>query len=109
MNERAEPLAKAVPLPCFFDFVKSQKVAGQRPQQGMKSYRIGRNSIHPSVRPSARPLVGLTALYQRGLRASKRGLSANRRGLKAIRRGLRTYKRGLRAYQRGRRACQRAC
>ena len=51
-------MRSAVPLPCFFDVVKSQKVAGQRPQQGTKSCRMGRNSVHPSARPSARPLFG---------------------------------------------------
>ena len=47
-------MRSAVPLPWFFDVVTSQKVAGQRPQQGTKSCRMGRNS----VRPSAHPLFG---------------------------------------------------
>ena len=37
-------MRSAVPLPCFFDVVKSQGVAGQRPRQGTKSCRMGRNS-----------------------------------------------------------------
>ena len=41
----------AVPLPCLIDIVKSQRVAGQRPQQGTKFCRIGRNSASPYVRP----------------------------------------------------------
>ena len=41
-------MRSAVPLPCLFDVVKSQNVAGQRPRQGTKSCRIGRNSVHPS-------------------------------------------------------------
>ena len=49
--------ASAVPLPCFID-VKSQTVAGQRPQQGTNSCRMGRNSIRPSVRTSTPPSFG---------------------------------------------------
>ena len=45
-------MRSAVPLPCFFDVVKSQGVAGQRPRQGTKSCRMGRISIHPYVHPS---------------------------------------------------------
>ena len=48
----------AVPLPCFFALLKSQKVAGQRPQQGTKSCRMGRNSVCPYVHPPVRPLFG---------------------------------------------------
>ena len=48
-------MRSAVPLPCFFDVVKSQTVAGQRPQQGTKSCRMGRNSVRPSVHPSNHP------------------------------------------------------
>ena len=40
----------------FRDVVKSQKVAGQRPRQGTKSCRMGKNFIHPSAHLSARPL-----------------------------------------------------
>ena len=42
-------------------------------------------------------LVGLTALYPRGLRASRRGLRAYQRGLRAYQKGLRTCQRGLMA------------
>ena len=49
-------------MPCFFDVVKSQIVAGERLQQGTKSCRMGRNFVCPSVRlhirPSARPSFG---------------------------------------------------
>ena len=45
----------AVPLPCFFDVVKSQRVAGQRPRQGTKFCRMGRNSVRTYVRTSALP------------------------------------------------------
>ena len=48
-------MRSAVPLPCFFDVVKSQRVAGQRPRQGTKSRRRGRNSFCPPVRPSVCP------------------------------------------------------
>ena len=51
-------MKSAVPLSCFFDVVKSQKVVGQRPQQGTKSCRMGSNSIRPSVCPSAYPFFG---------------------------------------------------
>ena len=47
-------MRSAVPLPCFFEVTKSQKVAGQRPQQGTKSCRMGRNSVHPPIHPSVR-------------------------------------------------------
>ena len=50
-------MRSAVPLPCFFHVVKSQKVAGQRPRQGTKSCRMGRNSRRPYVRPSVCPSV----------------------------------------------------
>ena len=45
-NERGNQSPKgiirsAVPLPCSFDVVKSQRVAGQRPLQETKSCRIG--------------------------------------------------------------------
>ena len=39
----------AVPLPCYFDVVNFQRVAGQRPREGTKSCRMGRNSVCPSV------------------------------------------------------------
>ena len=45
-------MRSAVPLPCFFDEMKLQRVAGQQPQQGTKSCRMGRNSVCPSIRPS---------------------------------------------------------
>ena len=48
-------MRSAVTVPCFFDVLKSQRVAGQRPQQGTKSCRMGRNSVRPSARPSVRP------------------------------------------------------
>ena len=55
----------AVPLPCYSDVIKSQRVAGQRPQEGTKSSRMGRKSVcpsvHPSVRPSIHPPPGLLA------------------------------------------------
>ena len=41
----------AVPLPCFFDVIKRQRLAGQRPQQGTKSCRMGRFSVCSYVRP----------------------------------------------------------
>ena len=50
-------MRSAVPLPCFSDVVKSQRVVGQRLRQGTKSCRIGRNSVRPSVRPSVPPLA----------------------------------------------------
>ena len=63
-------MRSAVPLPCVFDVVNSQRVARQRPQQGTKSCRMEKNSVHPSIRP-------------RGLRASWRGLRACQRVLRA--------------------------
>ena len=48
-------MRSAVPLPCFFDVLKTQRVAGQRPQQGKKSCRMGRNSVRLSIRQPIRP------------------------------------------------------
>ena len=48
-------MRSAVHLPCSLDVVKSQRVAGQRPRQGTKSCRMGRNSVRPSVHPYVRP------------------------------------------------------
>ena len=46
-------MRSAVSLPCFFEVLKSQKVAGHQSQQGTKSCRMWRNSVHLSVcRPS---------------------------------------------------------
>ena len=55
-------MRSAVPLPCFFDVVKSQKVAGQQPRQGTKSCRMGRNSVYLSARPSVVRLVYPTSI-----------------------------------------------
>ena len=41
----------------LLDVVKSQSVAGQRPRQGTKSCRMGRNSVRPSVHPSIHPFA----------------------------------------------------
>ena len=90
-------MRSAVPLPCLFDVVKSQKVAGQRPRQGTKSCRMGRNSIRPSIRF---PYKGSDSSW-RGQRASWRGLRSSWRFLRASQRGLRAYQRGLRACQEG--------
>ena len=92
-------MRSAVPLPCFFDVVKSQKVAGQRPRQETKTCRMGKNSVRPSIPPPISPCIcpwGLRA-SQRGLRASWWGLMACKRGLKACHWGLRACKRGPRA------------
>ena len=79
-------MRSAVPLPCLFDVVKSQNVAGQRPQQGTKSCRMGRNSIRPSIHPFVH-LTIRSAIHPRGLRTSGRGLRASRQGLRASQRG----------------------
>ena len=82
----------AVPLPCFFAVLKSQRVAGQQPREGTKSCRMGRNSVRPSVHPLVHPWA-----CQRALRARWRVLRANLRSL----RGLRVSWRSLRASQGG--------
>ena len=51
-------MRSAVPLPCFFDVEKSQRVAGQRPRQGTKSCRMGKYSV--SVPQSLRVSVHLS-------------------------------------------------
>ena len=96
-------MRSAVPLPCFIDIVKSQRVAGQRPQQGTKSCRMRRNSVRPTVCPS----VCLSTFHTRGLRVCQRGLRASHRGLRACQRGLRASQKGLGACQRGLLARQR--
>ena len=90
----------AVPLPCFFAVLKSQRVAGQRPREGTKSCRMGRNSVRLSIRP----FVHLWAC-QRALRVLRANLSGQR-GLRASQRSLRASQRGLRACQGGLRASQ---
>ena len=42
----------AVPLPCFFVVEKSYRITRQRPREGTKSCRMGKNSVHLSARPS---------------------------------------------------------
>ena len=49
-------MRSAVSLPCFFEVTELQKVVGQRPQQGTKSCRMGRNSVRPYVHLSICPL-----------------------------------------------------
>ena len=66
-------MRSAVPLPCFFDVVKSHRVAGQRPRQGTKSCRMGRNSVRPSVRPSARPSIRPPPAGLQGLKGQPAG------------------------------------
>ena len=110
-------MGSAVPLPCFFDVVKSQRVAGKWPQLGTKSCRMGKNSLCPSVHlsicASNCPFIHLSAIHPRGLRASWWSLSASLRGLRAYRKGSEGlpakfwgFLRGLRSSQRVLRACQ---
>ena len=72
-------MRSAVPLPCFIDVVKSQKVAGQRPQQGTKSCRMGRNSVRPYIRPSIHLSV-VQLLGSEGLPQGSRGRPEGSRG-----------------------------
>ena len=65
-----------VPLSCFFDAVKSLKLAGQQPPQGMESCRMGKNSVCPSIRPSVRLPKGFE-----GLPEGSEGLSEELEGL----------------------------
>ena len=58
-------MRSAVPLPCFFDVIKSQKVAGQRPQQGTVEW-----GEIPSIRPPAHlsvPYFGKVGLEPKSL------------------------------------------
>ena len=41
----------------WFAVMKLQRVAGQRPREGTKSCRMGRNSVRPSVHPSVCPYI----------------------------------------------------
>ena len=70
-------MRSTVPLPCFFDVKKSHRVARERPRQGTKFCRMGRNSVLLSIYPSVRPSVCPSAFRTRGLRASWRGLRAS--------------------------------
>ena len=76
-------MRSAVPLPCFFDDVKSQRVAGQWPRQGTKSSRMGRNSVNPFVSPSVRLSICLSAVHLKGQKAYHRVLGDYQRGLRA--------------------------
>ena len=92
-------MRSAVPLPCFFDVVKSQRVAGQRPRQGTKSCRMGRNSVSLYIRPPIRfPYKGSESSW-RGQRASWRGLRASWRCLRASQRCLKACQRSLKSCQ----------
>ena len=89
-------MRSAVPLPCFFDVVKSQRVAGQWPWQGTKSGRMGEKffmSVHTSIRLPILCLVGLTALYPRGLPAG--GVWGPTRGVWGPARGVWGPERGV--------------
>ena len=111
MNQSPRGIMRsAVPLPCFFDVVRSWRVTGLQPQQGTKSCRIGRNS-NLSIRPSVCPPIHLSIHWGPingvswwGLRAYQRGLKACPMGLRACSRGLRACPSGLRACPRGQRA-----
>ena len=66
--------------------MKLQRIAGQRPQQGMKSCRMGRNSVRPSICPSVcPPLAGPQTLLAdpQTLLAGPQTLRASWRGLRA--------------------------
>ena len=67
-------MRSAFTLPCFFDVVKSQKVAGQRPRQGTKSCRIGRHSVRSYVHLSICPLSMGQLLGSEGLPGGIEGL-----------------------------------
>ena len=86
----------AVPLPCFVDMVKLQRVAWQRPQQGTKSCRMGSNFIRLSVRLSVRLSI-LLWLALRPLLADSQTLMAGPQTLRVSLRGLRACWRSLRA------------
>ena len=109
-------LRSAVPLPCFFDVVKSQKVAGQRAQQGTKSRRIGRKfclSANPSCGWSTRPsskgsqgqLEGSEGLPEEfvGLPERAEGLTEGSAGLTeeslVLQRGQRSFQIGLETFR----------
>ena len=82
-----------VPLHGIDVFLFQSFLFGQRPQQGTKSCKMGRNSVCLSIRPSIRPplagpqtlLAGLQTLLTgpQTLRASWRGLRARQQGLRA--------------------------
>ena len=111
-------MRSAVPLPCFFDVVRSPRIAGLQPQQGTKSCTMGRNSISLSAPSVCLPiLLSISCTSKRsegqsmgsegqlvgseglpgGLKACPMGLRACSRGLMACPRGLRTCPRGQRA------------
>ena len=99
----------------------SALVFGQRPRQGTKSCRMGRNSVRPSIRPSICPSVPPLACLKTLLAGPQTLLAgpqappaspqtppaglqtplAGPQGLRASQQGLRVSQQGLRASQRG--------
>ena len=58
MNQSPRGIMRsAVPLPCFFDVVRSPRIAGLQPQQGTKSCTMGRNSISLSAPSVCLPIL----------------------------------------------------
>ena len=94
-------MRSAAPLPCLFDVVKSQNVAGQWPQQGTKSCRMGRNSAHLSngrlSRGSEGLLKGSEGLPERseGLPKGSEGQPEGPEGLSEQSEGLPEGSKGL--------------
>ena len=78
-------MRSSVPLPCFLDIVKSQKVAGRRAQQGTKSRRRGGNSVrlsaHQSFGWSTHPLFKGQLKGSKGLQEGSEGLPEGSEGL----------------------------
>ena len=98
-------MRSAVPLPCCFDVVKSQGVAGQRPRQGTKSCRMGRNSIRPSVRTSAHPSFGWsTRPLSKGSEGQLEGSEGPPEGSEGLQKGSEGLPEGAEDLQMGLRA-----
>ena len=110
-------MRSAVTLSCLFDVVKSQKVAGQRAQQGKNGVEWGGNSVRLSANPSCgwstRPsskgsqgqLEGSEGLPEEfvGLPERAEGLTEGSAGLTeeslVLQRGQRSFQIGLETFR----------
>ena len=62
-------------LALIFAVLKLQRVAGQQPREGTKSCRMGKNSVHESIRLFVHPYVPPLASPQTSLAAPQTPLA----------------------------------
>ena len=91
-------MRSAVPLPCFFDVVRSPRIAGLQPQQGTKSCRTGRNSISLSTLSVCLPIllsISCTSKRSKGQLMGSEGQLVGSEGLPGGSEGLPNGSEGL--------------